>query len=51
MLFSNQKEHKLVISKTDSKGDPVTAGWLVQYLCDEIMTDSRKNFFVMDGHV
>ncbi|KAA8563904.1 hypothetical protein MFRU_036g00150 [Monilinia fructicola] len=51
MLFSNQRNHKLSIPKTDSKGDSVTVGWLVKYLCDEIMQDSRKDMFVLDDHV
>ncbi|KAF7944168.1 hypothetical protein EAE96_010570 [Botrytis aclada] len=51
MLFSDQRSHKLSIPKTDSKGDPVTVGWLVKYLCDETMQDSRKDMFVLDDHV
>lgn len=51
MLFSDQRSHKLSVPKTDSKGAPVTVGWLVNYLCDEIMQDSRKDMFVLDDHV
>ncbi|QSZ29318.1 hypothetical protein DSL72_003832 [Monilinia vaccinii-corymbosi] len=51
MLFSHQRNHQLSIPKTDSKGDPVTIGWLVNYLCHEIMQDSRKDMFVLDDHV
>ncbi|KAI9641374.1 Ubiquitin- modifier 1 [Ciborinia camelliae] len=51
MLFSDQRNHKLSIPQTDTKGDPVTVGWLVNYLCDEIMQDTRKDMFVLDDHV
>ena len=51
MLFSDQKIHKLPVPSKDTKGEAVTVGWLVNYLCDEIMQDSRKDMFMLDGHV
>ncbi|KAE9374374.1 ubiquitin-related modifier 1 [Stipitochalara longipes BDJ] len=51
MLFSDERKHRLSVPAKDSKGDAVTVGWLVDYLCDEIMKDNRKEMFVLDGHV
>ena len=51
MLFSDQRKHTLSVPAKDRDGKPVTVGWLVDYLCDEVMKDSRKDMFVLDGHV
>jgi ubiquitin related modifier 1 len=51
MLFSGERKHRLSVPAKDSKGDAVTVGWLVDYLCDEAMKDNRKEMFVLDGHV
>jgi Urm1 (Ubiquitin related modifier) len=57
MLFSNQKKHSLEVpttttsSKADSTPAPRTLQFLVDYLCETVMTDSRKELFVLDGTV
>jgi ubiquitin related modifier 1 len=51
MLFSDERTHKLMVPAKDNKGDAVTIGWLVEHLCDQVMKDSRKDMFVLDGHV
>jgi ubiquitin related modifier 1 len=51
MLFSDERKHKLSVPAKDDKGSPVTVGWLVNYLCEEVMKDTRKDMFVLDGHV
>lgn len=51
MLFSDQRKHALSVPAKDADGEPVTVGWLVKYLCDEVMKDSRKDMFVLDNHV
>jgi len=51
MLFADQRKHKLPIPAYDDNKNPVTVGWLVHYLCNEIMQDARKDMFVLDGHV
>lgn len=51
MLFSDQREHKLSVPIEDDYGKAVTVGWLVNHLCNEVMKDSRKEMFVLDGHV
>jgi ubiquitin related modifier 1 len=51
MLFSDQRKHTLSVPAKDDKGKPVTVGWLVNHLCEEVMKDSRKDMFVLDDHV
>ena len=51
MLFSDERKHRLSVPAKNCKGDAVTVGWLVDYLCEEIMKDNRKEMFVLDGHV
>lgn len=52
MLFSDQRKHKLSIPKINKvDGKAVTVGWLVRYLCEKIMKDTRKEMFVLDDHV
>lgn len=51
LLFDNERKHVMSMPAKDSKGDAVTVGWLVHYLCNELMKDSRKEMFVLDEHV
>ena len=51
MLFSDQRKHSLSVPAKDDKGNAVTVGWLVHHLCEEVMKDTRKEMFVLDGHV
>jgi ubiquitin related modifier 1 len=57
MLFSNQRTHKLSLPGAAdddggaSEASPATIAFLVQYLCDHVMTDTRKEMFLLDGHV
>jgi len=51
MLFSNKRKHSLSVPAKDDTGNPVTVGWLISYLCEEVMKDTRKEMFVLDGHV
>jgi hypothetical protein len=51
MLFSDERKHSLAVPAKDDKGNAVTVGWLVDYLCEEVMKETRKEMFVLDGHV
>ncbi len=51
LLFSDQRKHSLQVPAKDEKGNATTVGWLVHHLCEEVMKDSRKEMFVLDGHV
>ncbi|KAH9999141.1 ubiquitin related modifier 1 [Xylariaceae sp. FL0662B] len=51
MLFSNQRRHSLSIPAGDKEGKPVTASYLIDYLCNHAMDDSRKELFVLGDHL
>lgn len=51
MLFADQRNHALSVPTKDEEGKEVTIGWLVRYLCEEVMSDSRKEMFMLDDHV
>jgi ubiquitin related modifier 1 len=51
MLFSDQRKHNISVPVKDGNGQAVTVGWLVKYLSEEVMKDTRKELFVLDGHV
>jgi ubiquitin related modifier 1 len=50
MLFSNEKRHELNIPKQNGKL-PVDIAYLVDYLTDHVMKDSRKELFLLHGSV
>jgi len=51
LLFADQRKLSISVPAKDDKGNAVTVGWLVDHLCNEYMKDSRKDMFVLDGHV
>lgn len=51
MLFDNRRKHKISIPKNDPDGSPVNINFLVRYLSDKIMKDSRKELFVVESAV
>ena len=51
MLFDNVTKHSVSLSKDADNGKPPTVGYLVQYICEHLMKDSRKELFVLDGAV
>ena len=51
MLFSDQRQHKLSIPAHHVDGKPVTIANLIDYLCENVMRDRRKELFVLDGHM
>lgn len=51
MLFDNVSKHELTLSKTADNGKTPTVGYLVKYLCEHLMKDSRKELFVLDEAV
>lgn len=50
MLFSDQRTHEIEVPATH-EGKPSTVGFLIDHLCDHLMTDTRKDFFVVDGNL
>ncbi|KAF2718904.1 ubiquitin related modifier 1 [Polychaeton citri CBS 116435] len=51
MLFSDQRKHRIAIPAKDAKGQPSNIAFLIQYLCESLMKDPRKEMFVLDGSV
>ena len=51
MLFSDQRQHKLALPAHDKDGKPVTVAYLIDYLCQHVMKDNRKELFVLDRHM
>jgi ubiquitin related modifier 1 len=47
MLFSNENRHEIQVPATGKDNAPVNVAYLVQYLCDEVMKDKRKELFVL----
>lgn len=45
-LFANRRELQLALAPP-----PPTLAGLVRLLCDEEMSDARREMFVVDGHV
>lgn len=51
MLFDNVPKHSVLLSSDAFDGKPPTIGYLVTYLCENLMKDSRKELFVLDDAV
>lgn len=51
MLFSDQRKHKISVPATDALGQPANVAFLVQWLCQNLMKDPRKEMFVLDDAV
>ena len=51
MLFSNQRKHRLSLPGSDEKGCPTNMAYLVRYLCENLMSDARRDMFVVDNTV
>ena len=51
LLFSNQRKHKISLPGSDEKGCPTNMAYLVRYLCENLMSDARRDMFVVDDTV
>ncbi|KAK3069011.1 Ubiquitin- modifier 1 [Teratosphaeriaceae sp. CCFEE 6253] len=51
LLFSNQRKYKISIPTTDPKKEPSNVGYLVKWLCENLIKDPRKEMFVLDDSV
>ena len=47
MLFDNQTKHRLRVPSQDSAGKSTTVAFLIRYLCENVMKDSRRELFVL----
>ncbi|KAI0514395.1 ubiquitin-like modifier 1 [Xylaria bambusicola] len=51
MLFSDQRRHALSVPALDKDNKPLTVAYLIEYLCENTMKDTRKELFVLDDHL
>jgi ubiquitin related modifier 1 len=51
MLFSNQRKHQVDVPFDGESSEGPTISFLVDYLCANLMKDSRKELFVLDNSV
>lgn len=51
MLFSNQRNHKVSVPAQDHNGKPANVAFLIKHLCDNLMTDQKKELFLLDESV
>jgi len=51
MLFSDTKKHDVTISFNPKDEKRPNIQFLVDYLCDNLLTDPRKELFVIDNSV
>lgn len=53
ILFSNQSKHNIALPAKNKDGSPANMKALVTHLCENTMTDHRKELFVLkadDGY-
>ncbi|KAM0698713.1 hypothetical protein Q7P36_002180 [Cladosporium allicinum] len=52
LLFSSQRSHKIALPSTDpSTNLPANVGFLIDWLCKNLMKDPRQDMFVLEGTV
>ncbi|ROT39176.1 Urm1-domain-containing protein [Sodiomyces alkalinus F11] len=51
MLFDDQRRYEVSVPAVAEDGKPATIAFLVGYLCQNLMKDSRKELFVLDDHI
>ncbi|KAF8475887.1 ubiquitin-related modifier 1 [Kalaharituber pfeilii] len=52
LMFSNKASHAIMLpSKIPGSDEPTNVKYLLKYLCDELMTDTRKDLFVLDDAI
>lgn len=51
MLFSDQRLHSLALPAGGKDGPPCTIASLIDYLCRNVMKDTRQELFVLEGHL
>ena len=49
MLFGNETKHTISIPAQTPEDCPSNVAFLINYLCDHVMKDSRRELFVLNG--
>lgn len=48
MLFSNQRRHDVILPALDINGQSSNMGFLIKWICHNLMKDPRKEIFVLN---
>ena len=51
VLFDNVSKHSITFSANADNGKSPTVGYLINYICDNLIKDPRKELFILDGAV
>jgi len=51
MLFDDVHKHSISLASDADNGKPPNIAYLVTYICENLMKDSRKELFVLDNAV
>ncbi|KAF8416513.1 ubiquitin-like modifier 1 [Tirmania nivea] len=52
LMFDNKASQKIQLpSKVPGTSEPPNVKYLLKFLCDELMTDTRKELFVLDDAI
>lgn len=51
MLFADQRHVSVALPVADKDGKPSNVAFLIDHLCENVMKDTRKELFVLDGHL
>ena len=51
LLFANERKHSVALPAKNAAAEPVNVAFLISFLCENVMKDSRKEMFVLDGSV
>lgn len=51
MLFEDQRRVSVSLPAADKNGKPTNVAFLIHHLCENVMKDTRKELFVLDGHL
>ncbi len=51
MLFSNKRKHEIILPAKIKESKSPNVRFLVNYLCENLMKDPRRELFVLDDSV
>ncbi|KXL44857.1 hypothetical protein M433DRAFT_144235 [Acidomyces richmondensis BFW] len=51
MLFSNQRRHDVILPALDINGQSSNMGFLIKWICHNLMKDPRKEIFVLNDSI
>jgi len=51
LLFSNKRKHSISLPKHDNNGQLANLAFLLNFLCENLMKDQRKEMFILDDTV